>query len=201
MRKIDELFGFKVLHNQEEKNYEIFDVPIFPQETIQSKRLYSEIERYNFLTRDVNFPLKLDITERVVEVEKKVIEFFSMRDLFNVIERDKNRFINTDTFLKVNLVYENKKSILTIIYYTISSEGTTEISSLDKLQDFIFITFNKKKFTKKFITPRSSKYGCVCNDIVNIPLIPLLWLDYDSNNNLKYFEHFELIEEDQNLPF
>ena len=149
MRKIDELFGFKVLHNQEEKNYEIFDVPIFPQETIQSKRLYSEIERYNFLTRDVNFPLKLDITERVVEVEKKVIEFFSMRDLFNVIERDKNRFINTDTFLKVNLVYENKKSILTIIYYTISSEGTTEISSLDKLQDFIFITFNKKKFTIK----------------------------------------------------
>lgn len=201
MKEINDLYGFKVIHNKEDENYEILGFPHFPQETKQSKKLYYQLEKENFKKRNIQFPIQLNITERIVEIDYNSIEFFTIRDLFNAIYKDKNRFINTDTFFKVNLVYENKKSFLSIIYYTISDDGDTTIFNIHNLLDFVFINYDTKKFTKKFIKPRRLKYGENPNDIEHIPLLPLLWLDYDKKNNLKYFTHFKLIEDDTKLPF
>lgn len=201
MKERNELYGFKVIHNKEDKNYEILGFPHFPQVTKQSKKLYFQLEKENFKKRNIQFPIQLKITERIVEIDYNSIEFFTIRDLFNVINKDKNRFIHTDTFFKVNLVYENKKSYLSIIYYTIGDEGDTTILNIHDLLDFVFITYDTKKFTKKFIKPRRLKYGENPNDIEHIPLLPLLWLDYDKKYNLKYFTHFKLIEDDTKLPF
>ena len=153
------------------------------------------------MKRNIQFPIKLDITERIVEIEYDFIDFFSIEELFDIIEKDKNRFINTDTFFKVKLVYENKKSIISIIYYTISNTGTTEIKNINDLLDFVFIHYDTKKITKKFIKPRMKKYGEFPNDVEHIPILPLLWLDYDENYNLKYFTHFKLIKNNRKLPF
>lgn len=201
MELTNDLYGFNVIHQKDKGIYEILNFPHFPDETSQSKKLYYELEKENFNRRNINFPLRLNITERIVEIDYKVIAFFTIRELFNLIEKDKNRFINTDTFFKVNLVYENKKCILSVIYYTISNNGSTTINNLNDLLDFTFIKYNKKKFSKKFIKPRKKKYGDTPNDIEHIPLLPILWLDFDEFNNLKFFEHFELIENDQELPF
>ncbi len=201
MNKINDLLGFKVVHNKEEKIYKILNFPHFPQETIQSMRVYQEIEKENFMKRDLCFPIKFNITERITEIEYENIELFTLKDLFDVIDRDKNRFINTNTFFKVNLVYENKLSVLSIIYYTICDEGYTTIQNIDDLLNFVFINYNKKKFKKKFIKNRIKKNEELPNEIEYIPLIPLLWLDYDENNNLTYFNHFQLIGDDRNQPF
>lgn len=201
MKTVEDLYGFRVFHNEKEKIYEILEFPHFPQETKQSQQLYFRIESENFTKRHFQFPIKLNITERIVEIKYENIEFITLRDIYDVIEKDKNRFINTDTFFKVELVYENKICILSILYYTICDNGTTTIQNIHDLLDFTFIKYNTKKFTKKFIKPRIKKYGNNPRDIEHIPLLPLLWLDYDENYNLIYFNHFQLIDDDKNLPF
>lgn len=201
MKRVEDLYGFPVFHNEEEKRYEILEFPHFPQDTKQSKQLYFQIERENFIKRNFEFPIKLNITERIVEIKYENIEFITLQDIYDIIEKDKNRFINTDTFIKVELVYENKTCILSILYYTICDNGSTTIQNIHDLLDFTFIKYNTKKFTKKFIKPRMKKYGNIPNDIEHIPLLPLMWLDYDENYNLIYFNHFKMIKDDENLPF
>lgn len=200
MKKLFDLYGFKVIQGQDE-SVSILNFPHFPQETKQSRELYFHLEKDNFMKRNIQFPIKLDITEKIVEIEYDFIDFFSIEELFDIIEKDKNRFINTDTFFKVKLVYENKKSLISIIYYTISNIGTTEIKNINDLLDFVFIHYDTKKFTKKFIKPRMKKYGEFPNDVEHVPLLPLLWLEYDENYNLKYFTHFKLINNNRKLPF
>lgn len=201
MKRVKDLCGFPVFHNEEEKIYEILDFPHFPQETKQSRQFYYQLEKDNFNKRYFQFPIKFNITERIVEIKYENIEFITLQDIYDIIEKDKNRFINTDTFFKVDLVYENKICVLSILYYTICDNGTTTIQNIYDLLDFTFIKYNTKKFTKKFIKPRMKKYGNIPNDIEHIPLLPLLWLDYDENYNLIYFNHFKLIEDDKKLPF
>lgn len=201
MKRVKDLCGFPVFHNEEEKIYEVLGFPHFPQETKQSRQFYYQLEKDNFNKRYFQFPIQFNITERIVEIKYENIEFITLQDIYDIIEKDKNRFINTDTFFKVDLVYENKICVLSILYYTICDNGTTTIQNIYDLLDFTFIKYNTKKFTKKFIKPRMKKYGNIPNDIEHIPLLPLLWLDYDENYNLIYFNHFKLIEDDKKLPF
>jgi hypothetical protein len=201
MKRVKDLCGFPLFHNEEEKIYEVLDFPHFPQETKQSRQFYYQLEKDNFNKRYFQFPIQFNITERIVEIKYENIEFITLQDIYDIIEKDKNRFINTDTFFKVDLVYENKICVLSILYYTICDNGTTTIQNIYDLLDFTFIKYNTKKFTKKFIKPRMKKYGNIPNDIEHIPLLPLLWLDYDKNYNLIYFNHFKLIENDKKLPF
>ena len=201
MKRVKDLCGFPVFHNEEEKIYEVLDFPHFPQETKQSRQFYYQLEKDNFNKRYFQFPIQFNITERIVEIKYENIEFITLQDIYDIIEKDKNRFINTDTFFKVDLVYENKICVLSILYYSICDNGTTTIHNIYDLLDFTFIKYNTKKFTKKFIKPRMKKYGNIPNDIEHIPLLPLLWLDYDENYNLIYFNHFKLIEDDKKLPF
>jgi hypothetical protein len=201
MKRVKDLCGFPVFHNEEEKIYEILDFPHFPQETKQSRQFFYQMEKDNLNKRYFQFPIQFNITERIVEIKYENIEFITLQDIYDIIEKDKNRFINTDTFFKVDLVYENKICVLSILYYTICDNGTTTIQNIYDLLDFTFIKYNTKKFTKKFIKPRMKKYGNIPNDIEHIPLLPILWLDYDENYNLIYFNHFKLIEDDKKLPF
>lgn len=199
MKKIDKLEGFEVEYCDDNKNVIIKKFPHFPQKTSSSKKLYQNIEKINFEEKEIMFPIKLNITERLVDIEYDKIDFFTIEDLFDLIVRDKNRFINTKTFFKVELVYKNKKtSQLSIYYYTIKEEGETIINNIENLLDFVFVEYDIEKFTKKFIKPRKKKYGNSIIDIEYIPLLPLLWLDYDENNDLIYFNHFKLIENDPN---
>jgi hypothetical protein len=89
---------------------------------------------------------------------------------------------------------------LSITYYTLTDNGSKTIENINELLDFIFIHYDTKKFTKKFKQKRIEKKIQIPNDIEYIPLIPLLWLDFDEFGNLKYFEHFQEIEE-LNLSF
>lgn len=199
MKKIDKLEGFEVEYCDDNKNVIIKKFPHFPQKTSSSKKIYQNIEKINFEEKEIMFPIKLNITERLVDIEYDKIDFFTIEDLFDLIVRDKNRFINTKTFFKVELVYKNKKtSQLSIYYYTIKEEGETIINNIENLLDFVFVEYDIEKFTKKFIKPRKKKYGNSIIDIEYIPLLPLLWLDYDENNDIIYFNHFKLIENDPN---
>ena len=99
MKREKNLYGFPVFHNEEEKIYEILDFPHFPQETKQSRQLYNQLEKDNFNKRCFQFPLQINITERIVEIKYENIEFITLMDIYDIIEKDKNRFIGSLSIL------------------------------------------------------------------------------------------------------
>jgi hypothetical protein len=189
MKNKVKLMGFNFEYLEDEKKYEILDFPDFPQETKQSKVLFNEIEKTKFYNRNILFPIKLDITQRVKELKYKGIENFTFLDLFDLIVEDKDRFLNTDTFFKVQLTYENKLCVISITYYTICENGTSKIDNIDELLEFIFVYYDRKKFTKKF-KKNTKKIFDIPNEIEYIPVLPLQWLEYDECENLLYFQEF-----------
>ena len=188
--EIDDLYGFKVKHKKEEMVYEILDIPPFPQQNILSKKLYNEIEKVNFNYRKIEFPINLVINEIVKEIEYDKIKNFTFLDIHKLIQDDKNKFINSNTFVKIQLTYENKICKLSFFYYTIKENGNFIFNSIDDLIDFIFITYDKKIFTKKFIKVGKTKFKNIPNYIEFIPNIPLQWLEFDEKNDLIYFDFF-----------
>ena len=188
--EIDDLYGFKVKHKKEEMVYEILDIPPFPQQNILSKKLYNEIEKVNFNYRKIEFPINLVINEIVKEIEYDKIKNFTFLDIHKLIQDDKNKFINSNTFVKIQLTYENKICKISFFYYTIQENGNFIFNSIDDLIDFIFITYDKKIFSQKFIKFDKKKFKNIPNYIEFIPNIPLQWLEFDEKNDLIYFDFF-----------
>ena len=188
--EIDDLYGFKVKHKKEEMVYEILDIPPFPQQNILSKKLYNEIEKVNFNYRKIEFPINLVINEIVKEIEYDKIKNFTFLDIHKLIQDDKNKFINSNTFVKIQLTYEIKICKISFFYYTIQENGNFIFNSIDDLIDFIFITYDKKIFTKQFIKVDKKKFKNIPNYIEFIPNIPLQWLEFDEKNDLIYFDFF-----------
>ena len=193
-------YGFKIKLDKIKEIGIISDLPSFPQETNNSKELFEKLEDINFSYRNVIFPFKVTILNRIKDIELDNVEEFSIRDLYEIIKKDSHRFVNTDTFFKVGFGIRNNRYIeLSIHYYTIDKEGETEIQSFENLLEYISVDFDVKKIKKKIINPRKSKYGKPPIDIEHIPLLPLLWLEYDENNELIYFNHFKLIEDNRSV--
>jgi hypothetical protein len=204
MTKVKDLLGFEVEYSEKHKVYEICDFPNFSDETPQSKRIFEEIEIMNFNSKKVNFPIKVDILQRIKDVSFNDIMCFTFRDLFDIIKKDENLFLNTNTFFKIHLEHENEICVFSIMYYTINENGTNTINNTNELLEITKTHFRKKKFIKKFVENKKLKNHNCPNFLEYIPVIPLLWLEYNQNNKLcfmKYFETIETLEYDTELPF
>ena len=196
MEKAEDVYGFKVNLLEglnDEKWYEITEYPNFPQESRNSMDLYNELEKDNLQGRNVVFPLKLDITITTMGLDSQTAQYFSIGGIIKLLDRDKDLFVHTDTFFKVKLVYDQDLPILSIIYYTICETGSRSISSLDELLDLTFIDYDTDQFTKDRIE-EFEKAGVNFNEIEHIPIIPLLWMQFNDDNSLKDILHLTLIE-------
>jgi len=201
MKDTKEFLGFKVEYKDRQNLYELSDFPNFPDDTPQSKKIFNDIEILSFKTRNIEFPIKVNIIQRIKDIRNKDIKCFTLTDLYKIIELDEHLFINTDTFFKIHLEYKDHVCVFSIIYYTICDEGANIIKSRDELLEVTKVHFNKKKFLKKFVENKKlEKYNCI-NYLKYIPLIPLSWLEYDNNNDLKYISYFEALENNLELPF
>lgn len=180
--------GFVVVGDKENDTYYIDDYPPFPNKNKRSKDVFQSIEKIILLEKNISFPFKFNITERVVKLCLDTEESFSIRGILDLIERDKHLFINTDTFFKIKFSYEDNFPILKIIYYTIDNEkGQINCSSLDMLLHIIFINYNQKQFTKKRVEYLENEVMLNMDEIRQIPLIPVQWLNFDSEGNLMEF--------------
>lgn len=200
MKEINDILGFKVEYLGAENLYELSDFPSFPDETPQSNWVFEILEEDNFKSKKIKLPVKINITERIKTFKYEDVLCFTPRDLFEIIKMDENLFVNTNTFTKVNLEYKNKLCVFTIKYFTIDENGTYNIKNINDLLEVIKIHFNKKRFTKKFISNKKLKKSSCPNYLQFIPLLPLLWLEYD-NNQLCFFNYFKIVEDNINLPF
>jgi hypothetical protein len=204
MTKVKDLLGFEVEYSENHNVYELCDFPNFSDETPQSKRVFEELEIINFNSKKINFPIKVDIFQRIKDMSYKDVMCFTFRDLFEIIKKDENLFVNTNTFFKIHLEYQNKVCVFSIIYYTINENGTNTINNTKELLRITKTHFRKKEFIKKFVENKKMKKQNCPNFLEYFPLIPLLWLEYNQNNKLcfmKYFETIETLEYDTELPF
>jgi hypothetical protein len=182
---------FEIYNEIDVNKFGISNFPCFPYKETENRFVFNQLEIKNFNKKDIPFPLRIELIERIVDIYNNNIEFFTLRNLFDIIEKDKNRFINTNTFLKIELDYINQiKSRLSIKYYTIKDDGDFMVCSFEELFNIISPEFNSKKFLKKIIKKRKEKYDNIPYDVEFIPILPILWLEYDENNNLIYFKHF-----------
>ena len=197
----EDLLGFKLEYNESEKMYQLSGLPQFPDDTPQSKKIFDEFEIVIFKTKqDIEFPIKVDIIQRIKDIRYKDVKCFTFRDLYKIIKLEEHLFVNTNTFFKIHLEYEKGVCVFSIIYYTIKENGTNIIKNTDDLLEITKTHFRKKKFLKKFVENKKlNKHNCP-NFLEYIPSIPLQWLEYNQNNELSYFEYFKSIENSIDLP-
>lgn len=202
MLEIKDLLGFKVDYIENQKLYELSEFPNFPDDTPQSKKIFDELEIVNFLTKKIELPIRVDITERIKDIKYKDIKCFTFNDLFEIIKKDQNLFVNSNTFFKIKLEYEKKICVFTITYYTINENGGSNIIwDIDDLLEITNLHFRKKKFIKKFINNKKIIRQECPNYLEYIPLIPILWLEFNEKNELCKNDYFKMIENNIELPF
>jgi hypothetical protein len=115
----------------------------------------------------------------------------------NLINRDKHLFIGTDTFFKVKFSYEENFPILKIIYYTIDNEkGQIDCFSMNMLLNIIFINYNQQQFTKRRVNYLQNVVGLNMDEIRQIPILPVQWLNFDKDGNLLDFPNFQTSNEE-----
>jgi len=189
--------GFDVIEDTEKKIHYIDDFPEFPNKNIRSKDIFQTIEQIVLTEKYIPFPMKFNMTERVVKLCIDTEEYFSFEGIKNLINRDKHLFKGTDTFFKVKFSYEDNSPILKIIYYTIDNDkGQIVCSNMSMLLHIIFINYNQKQFTKKRVDYLENVVGLNMDEIRQIPILPVQWLEFDLDGKLMVFPNFMLYDDE-----
>jgi hypothetical protein len=193
MKKEVNYKGFRLVKNDTE--YYINDFPSFPNQTKKSKETFQSLERIILKEKDISYPLKFNITERVVKLSIDTEEIFSFSGIKKLIDDDKRLFMSNKTFFKLKVSFVSNNLELKIIYYTIDNEnGLIDCKSLEMMLNIIFINYNIKQFTSNRVEVLTNYYDLNIHEIRQIPLIPLQWLEFDNNGNLLDFPNFKLVD-------
>lgn len=186
-------YGYDIIN--EGDDYFITDFPNFPNQNKKSKKLFQLLERKILKEKFIYYPTKFNIIERVVLLCDETSDSFSFSGIKKLIDNDKSLFIDTKTFFKIKITFIGKDTELRIIYYTINNEkGLIDCSSLDMMLNIIFINYNIKQFTQKRIDLLTNKYNLDIDEIKQIPLLPVQWLDFDDNGNILDFPNLKIVE-------
>ena len=165
-------------------NY-IDNFPEFPNKNSRSKKTFQTLERIILTEKELEFPLNFNITERVVELHEDTSIYFSTLGLKKLIDRDKEIFKDTKTFFKIKISWVSNVVVLVITYYTLDNQkGLINCFSLDDMLDNIFINYNTKQFTTKRIEYLKKFPKLKIDEIKQIPIIPVRWLDDNIDNYL-----------------
>ena len=193
MKKEVNYKGYKLVNN--DTDYYINDFPNFPNQNQKSKKLFQSLERIILLEKEIIYPLKFNLTERVVKLCDETSEFFSFSGIKKLIDRDKSLFINTKTFFKTKISFVDNNTELKIIYHTIDNDkGLIDCYSSEMLLDIIFINYKLKQFTPRRVEVLTDLYNLDMNEIRQIPLLPVQWLDFDENGDILDLPNIKLVD-------
>jgi hypothetical protein len=196
MKKQFILNGYKVV--KDENIHYIDDFPEFPNVNKKSKKKFQSIERIILNEKFICFPLKFNLIERVIQLTEDNEEYFSFTGIKNRIEKDKLLFVNTKTFFKIKVSFVDNNTELKIIYYTIDENGLNDCSSMEMMLNIIFIKYNVKQFTPKRVEFLMNVVKLDMEEIRQIPLIPVQWLDYGDDGNLLELKNIKIVDNELN---
>jgi hypothetical protein len=194
MKKTIKVNGYKLV--EDGSKYYIDNFPSFPNQEVNSKVMFQSLERDILNEKTIHFPIKLIKSERVLKLSKETEKYFSVSGIINFIQKEKRLFINTKTFFKLKISFNNNDLELKVIYYTIHNEkGLTSCNSLKDLLDLIFINYEVNQFTKNRVGVLKNNKNIDIDLIRQIPLFPVQWLNYDENGNLLDFPNIGLVKD------
>ena len=196
MKTIPSLFGFKATKNEEDCTISIDNNCTFPQISDECKLLYQAIERMLIAEEELNYPLKIEEWNLIIEPTNENIEKYYSLDGFKLfIDENKDKFIETITFYKPEIVYVNDEDDLPYIifhFYKVSYEGELNILTTFDFSDNCFISY---KFTNQFNARRIEKLiDSGINEILiqYIPMFPVEIIKFNEYGDIKDFRHQEL---------
>ncbi len=195
MEYVREYNGYKIFKVEKENLLYLDKFPEFPNKDNRSKSTFQDVERIILNEKKLEFPIKFNITERVVKLNIDTEEYFSLTGINNLISKDLQLFKNTTTCFKIRIDYEENKPTLKLIYYTIDNEnGLNNCLSLERFLNFIFINYDLKLWTKERVDYLENVVQLNFKEIKQIPIFPVQWLDFDEEGNLKEFPNIRCID-------
>lgn len=184
-------YGYDIKLNEDDKTYTILNVPLYPQSNKKSRRLYQTLERACLLEGNTKFPNKVDKFQIEIcgdEIEKSwKLEFDDVYQVLKLFELNPKNL----HFIKLEIIYPKRTSTLPnliINVYEFNENGTNEIENEFDFLEFSSIYYNKKPFTKKRIEVMK-KMGLKINEIVQIPALPMILLEFNEDGILKPIEY------------
>lgn len=196
MKIIPSLFGFEATKNEEDCTISIDNNCTFPQNSDECKQLYQAIERMLIAEEELNYPLKIEEWNLIIEpTNENILKYYSLDGFKLFIDENKDKFIDTITFYKPEIVYVNDEVDLPNIifhFYNVSYEDDLNILCTLDFSDNCFIYY---KNTNQFTASRIEKLiDSGVNEILlqYIPMFPMEIIKFNENGDTINFRHQEL---------
>lgn len=196
MKTIPSLFGFEATKNEEDCTISIDNNCTFPQNSDECKQLYQAIERMLIAEEELNYPLKIEKWNLIIEpTNENILKYYSLDGFKLFIDENKDKFIDTITFYKPEIVYVNDEVDLPNIifhFYNVSYEDDLNILCTLDFSDNCFIYY---KNTNQFTASRIEKLiDSGVNEILlqYIPMFPMEIIKFNENGDTINFRHQEL---------
>lgn len=196
MKKLPSLFGFEVSKNEEDGTVEIDVNCTFPEISNECRKLYQTIEIVLIKEEQLKYPLKIEEWTSIIEpTNENIIKYYSVDGFKLFIEENKDKFIDTFTFYKPEIVYVNDEDDLPNIifhFYNVNHKGELNINNPFDFSDNCFISY---KNTNQFTDSRIEKLiNSGINEILiqYVPMFPVEIIKFNEHGELLNFRHQEL---------
>jgi hypothetical protein len=185
-------YGYDLVIN-DDKTCTILNTPLFPQSSNKSKKLYRHLERACLLDNNAKFPNKVKFSNIEIEGDfDSMYSDFHFDGIYQLLKAEKlNPLVLT--FIKPEIYYpsrRNKLPNLIINIYQFDDNGFFEIEDEFEFIEFTFIYYNTKQFTNKRIG-LMKEMGLKIEEIIQIPAIPLISIEFDDNGIIKPIGYLE----------
>jgi hypothetical protein len=180
-------YGYEIVFNEDNKSCIILGFPLYPQSSNKSKILYQHLELASLIEGNAQFPATINYTQ--LEREGDEISMYSDFHFDGIYQLLKEEKLNPHNliYLKPEIYYPERTSKLPNLIlnlYEFDENGFFEIEDEYEFLEFSFVYYKTKQFTKKRIEIMK-EMGLKTNEIVQIPSLSLILLEFDEYGILK----------------
>jgi hypothetical protein len=180
-------YGYDIVFNDDKTSFVIINTPLYPQSSNKIRKLYRDLERVILIEGNAKFPATIKYTQ--LEREGDEISIYSDFHFDGIYQLLKEEKLNSQNliYLKPEIYYPKRTSKLPNLIlnlYEFDDNGFFEIEDEYEFLEFSFVYYKTKQFTKKRIE-LMKEMGLKTNEILQMPSLPLILLEFDEYGNLE----------------
>ena len=190
-------YGYDIVFHDNNTTCTIINTPLYPQSSNKIRKLYRDLERVILIEGNAKFPAKIKYTQIEIEGDETNMYFdFHFDGIYQIlIEHNLNP--KNLIYLKPEIYYPERRSKLPNLIlnlYEFDKNGFFDINDEYEFLEFSFIYYRTKQFTKKRIE-LMKEMGLKTNEILQMPALPLILLEFDDYGNLEPISCFNRAKE------